>query len=247
MAWNRRALLAGAGCMLAVLGYARLVRAQAVRPPQTTDEALRQLADAAGVIFTGTVTAVHRIAPPTPGAAGSVQIDFAVGDAVRGITGATYSLREWAGLWEATDQPFRVGQIFLMLLHTPNASGLSSPVGGQDGAIPIHAADPAATAASQTLAGAASFTGTTSASAPSETVDLRWIATRVQTAVLYRTPARPIGSHTVVADKVSPEAVPASAAPSAGTQATTAASLAVPYSSVLLKLQAWEAARHAGS
>ena len=72
------------------------------------------------------------------GATGVVEIEFAVEDAVRGVSGGTYTLREWAGLWPAGDEPFRVGQRYLMLLHAPGAAGLSSPVGGMDGAIPIR-------------------------------------------------------------------------------------------------------------
>ena len=85
-------------------------------------------------------------------------------------------LREWGGLWEGTDERYRVGQRLLMLLHAPGASGLSSPVSGMDGAIPL-------------LAGA---------SATAEPmVDLRWVAARVSRGpVRYRaetprTPARP--------------------------------------------------------
>jgi hypothetical protein len=37
------------------------------------------------------------------GATGVVEITFAVEDAVRGVSGSTYTLREWAGLWPAGD------------------------------------------------------------------------------------------------------------------------------------------------
>ena len=63
-----------------------------------------------------------------------------------------------------------------LLLHAPGAGGLSSPVGGMDGAIPIRGVeteikDPNLSAAD--LAKAAP---------PVPTVDLRWVATRVQRA-----------------------------------------------------------------
>jgi hypothetical protein len=106
-------------------------------PPQSANDALHSMSRLAGAIFTGQVVAVRRI-EGVNGATGVVEIDFAVEDAVRGVGGSAYTLREWAGLWPAGDEPFRVGQRYLMLLHVPGAAGLSSPVGGTDGAIPIH-------------------------------------------------------------------------------------------------------------
>jgi hypothetical protein len=128
-----------------------------------TEDALHALARLAGVIFTGQVVAVRRHVA-NDGAAGVVEIEFAVDDAIRGTGGGSYTLREWAGLWAAGDEPFRVGQRYLMLLHAAGAAGLSSPVGGMDGAIPIRG-------------------GTT---VDSRTVDLRWIRTRVVQPIGYR-------------------------------------------------------------
>ena len=140
---------------------------------QATEDALHATARLAGVIFTGQVVAVRRHAA-NDGSAGVVEIDFAVDDAVRGVSGGVYTLREWAGLWTAGDQPFRVGQRYLMLLHSPGPAGLSSPVGGMDGAIPIRG-------------------GTALAS---RTIDLRWIRTRVVQPIGYRaaTVGRPAAS-----------------------------------------------------
>jgi hypothetical protein len=76
----------------------------------------------AGVIFAGQVIGVRRLDGGN-GATGVVEITFAVEDAVRGVSGSTYMLREWAGLWPAGDEPFRVGQRYLMLLHAPGAAG----------------------------------------------------------------------------------------------------------------------------
>lgn len=123
-----------------------------------TKDALHDMVRLAGVIFAGEVVAVRRL-PANDGAAVGVEIQFAVDDAVRGVDGGSYTLREWAGLWAAGDEPFHVGQRYLMLLHAPGAAGLSSPVGGMDGAIPIRG-------------GAA--------------VDLRWIAARAVRPVVYR-------------------------------------------------------------
>lgn len=154
------ALCAGVGSSCA---FGQVAAPPASLTDPATEDALHAMARLAGVIFTGDVVAVRRH-DANDGAAGVVEIEFAVEDAVRGVSGGSYTLREWAGLWAAGDEPFRVGQRYLMLLHAAGAAGLSSPVGGTDGAIPIRG-------------------GTASAS---RTVDLRWIRTRVVQPIAYR-------------------------------------------------------------
>jgi hypothetical protein len=83
-------------------------------------------------------------------------------------------LREWSGLWVADNQRYRVGQRLLMLLHAPGAAGMSSPVGGLDGAIPIRQ-------------GGAVSQLTDSSTAPQRPfVDLRWLGARLPHTVSYR-------------------------------------------------------------
>ena len=159
-------------------------------PPAGVEDALHEIADAAGVIFTGQVTAIRRI-PGEGGASGVVEVDFLVDKAVRGCTtGSTYKLREWAGLWTDSNSRYQVGQRLLMLLRNPGPSGISAPVGGMDGAIPIRGVEseittPGAPTATGATVTATSFAATTPASTPATTaaplariVDLRWIATR---------------------------------------------------------------------
>jgi hypothetical protein len=181
--------------------------------PQTQEDALHAMARLAGVIFTGQVIAVrhHNAAG---GSSGMVEIEFAVEDAVRGVSEGGYTLREWAGLWAGGDEPFRVGQRYLMLLHAPSATGLSSPVGGMDGAIPIRGGGPAVPEAAT--------------SADELLVDLRWVATRVISPTGYATPAtaRPITVHAETAK------------PQASTKTTTSREAA--YTSVLGMLRGWE-------
>jgi len=154
--------------------------------PQTTNDALHAMSRLAGVIFTGQVIGVRRL-DAVNGATGVVEITFAVEDAVRGVSGSTYTLREWAGLWPAGDEPFRVGQRFLMLLHAPGVAGLSSPVGGMDGAIPIRGSvQTQATASAETVSAGTASAGT-SALADGRVVDLRWVATRAVRPASYRT------------------------------------------------------------
>jgi hypothetical protein len=142
---------------------------------QTVEAPLHEMADVAGVLFVGDVLRVHRVDGGGL-ASGVVEVEFHVDHAVRGCgVGGSFVLREWAGLWAGGEQRYRVGERLLMLLHAPNAAGMSSPVGGLDGAIPIRGVE-------GELAGAA--LGATTAR-PVEMVDLRWVGTRVVRTVSY--------------------------------------------------------------
>ena len=144
--------------------------------PQTVEAALHAMSDRAAVVFVGTVTAVRRVGTDEASAgAGEVDTEFAVEQGLRGTaSGGTYTLREWAGRWAGTDERYRVGQRLLMMLHAPSASGLSSPVGGADGAIPIRGG------------GAAVGEGDGSTAAGTAVVDLRWVGARLRRPVVYR-------------------------------------------------------------
>jgi len=153
---------------------------------QTVTDVLHEMSDRAGVIFMGQVLAVRL--PGNAGlASGVVEVDFRVDQPILGCrAGQAYVLREWAGLWIGV-QRYRVGQRLLMLLHAPSVGGMSSPVGGLDGAIPIRQS--AATGA------AAMGAVTESSGTPPTTlsfVDLRWLGAKVQRSISYRTePVRP--------------------------------------------------------
>jgi hypothetical protein len=136
--------------------------------PQTALDVLHQMSAKADVIFAGEVVAIRR---PNDGV---VEVEFRVDKAIRGCAvGTPYILREWAGLWTADNQRYHVGRRLLMLLHAPSDSGMSSPVGGLDGAIPIRQGD------ALPLADMA-----TPAQPPY--VDLRWLGVRLPHAVTYR-------------------------------------------------------------
>jgi len=134
--------------------------------PQDIETALHQMSDKAGVIFVGQVAKVRR-------RGGVVEITFEVDQAVRGCSVGSYVLREWAGLWEGDDQRYRVGERLLMLLHAPGASGMSSPVDGMDGAIPI------------VRGGSAVLAANSSARVSPPAVDLRWVGTKLLHPVSY--------------------------------------------------------------
>jgi hypothetical protein len=214
------------GLFLGVALWANCGQAQVVSQP--SEDALHAMTDLAGVIFTGQVVAVRQHVAAN-GAAGVVEIEFAVEDAVRGVSGSSYTLREWAGLWPGGNEPFRVGQRYLMLLHAPGASGLSSPVGGMDGAIPVR--------------GGAATDG--------RAIDLSWVGTRVVRPTVYvQTQTQgPVGGP-IAAQAQFLSATPnfamahvaAVSAPIEGTSASAQQSTA--YSAVLGMLRSWETGDH---
>jgi hypothetical protein len=161
--------------LMAALVHGQVAPAEPVVQPQTVVDILHQLSDEADVIFAGQVLSIRR---PNSGV---VEVQFRVDQAIRGCTaGTAYVLREWAGLWAGDNQRYRVGQRLLMLLHAPSAAGMSSPVGGLDGAIPIR------------QAGAAMAPGDEVATPQQPPyVDLRWLGARLPHAVSYQSePAR---------------------------------------------------------
>ena len=145
----------------------------------TVEAALRGMSAQAAVMFVGTVTGVRRVgADGFAAAAGVVEISFAVERGMRGVAdGDSYVVREWGGLWSATDKRYVVGSRLLMLLHAPGATGLSSPVGGMDGAIPVKGTSPLV----------APENGAAAMDAP--VVDLRWLAAKLARPVVYGTRA----------------------------------------------------------
>jgi hypothetical protein len=215
-----------------------------VASPQTVVDVLHQLSDKADVIFAGQVIAVRR-----PNDADWVEVEFRVDQAIRGCSAGTpYVLREWAGLWAGGNQRYRVGQRLLMLLHAPSAGGMSSPVGGLDGAIPIRQGATAAPAADTAIPPQRPF------------VDLRWLGTKLPRAVSYRNEstraAKPAGaSMSLLAQRqtvsvatsgsitsVAPiTPLPGSASPSDASVAAQQASV----DAVIGMLTSWQKARHA--
>jgi hypothetical protein len=206
----------------------------------------------AGVIFAGQVVAV-RLHKGTAGATGVIEIDFAVEDAVREVSGSTYILREWAGLASGGEQPFRVGQRFLMLLHAPGAAGLSSPVGGPDGAIPIRGSRAAGASAEDDAAPA--IPGQTDGGV----VDLRWVETRVIRPAsslpqpVARPTALPVPAHAAEAiegSALTQESATVSMSPSPITVSLSVADASVApnatYANVMAMLRSWEREDDAG-
>ncbi len=142
---------------------------------ETVTDVLHRMSDRADVIFMGQVLAVRRQDTGSE-TAGVVEVEFRVDQAIRGCAAGTpYILREWGGLWVAGNQRYRVGQRLLMLLHAPSAGGMSSPVDGLDGAIPIRQGSTATPLSASSAPPALPY------------VDLRWLGAKVPRAVSYRT------------------------------------------------------------
>ncbi len=182
--------------LAAALALTSAAYAQLPAPPATTEDALRQMLDQAGAVFTGQVTAIRRIGS-TNGSTGTLEIDFAVDDAIRGAApNSIYTLREWAGISPAAASNFIVPQFeiarrYLIFLHAPGPSGLTSPVGGPDGAIPIL---PTAEAASPTTPDALGLAAQTALaqSAPAAST----VTSRSPAHTNFRNPAAPPDSST---------------------------------------------------
>ena len=142
--------------------------------PETVEDVLHQMSDKADIIFAGQVTAIH-LSDAGTAASGFVEINFRVDQGIRGCASrGSYTLREWAGLWADNPNRYEVGRRLLMMLRGPGASGMSSPVGGMDGAIPIRGG------------GAASLLSTASTVSQAPVADLRWLGARLLHSVSYR-------------------------------------------------------------
>ncbi len=143
--------------------------------PASAQAVLLEMAGRAGVIFTGEVVGVTR-----EDASGYVDVKFRVDQPVRGVSkNGAYVLREWAGLWVSGPERYRVGQRFLMLLTARGSSGMSAPVGGTDGAIPLLAG-----VDEPLFRGNGDAPVDKATDAPEAQVDLRWLAARAVRTVV---------------------------------------------------------------
>jgi hypothetical protein len=205
-------------------------------------DVLHEVSDKADVIFAGQVVAIRR--PDTS----VVEVEFRVDQAIRGCAAGTpYILREWAGLWEGETQRYRVGQQLLMLLHAPSAAGMSSPVGGLDGAIPIRQGGAASAVANGATPRQPSF------------VDLRWLGAKLPRSVYYRNEAAPVAKPGNLSAPIHSQLRTASAAasglvtnaapitPTAGNAGSSGSSVPAQQASVsavMGMLTSWQKAQH---
>ena len=117
-----------AALLLASVGIASHAQSPSIEEGVAAE--LQLLASRAGTIFVGQITLIER--------KGSiVEVTFRVEQSVAGAPGSTCVLREWAGLWPPGHFRYTVGQRVLAFLHAPSAAGLSSPVHGAEGLVPV--------------------------------------------------------------------------------------------------------------
>jgi hypothetical protein len=116
--------------LLGWLWFSRVALTQVATPDVTVGAALRNLASRSGVAFVGRITEINR-------GTGVVEVVFRVEKPLLGDLGATYTLREWAGLWAAGQYRYSVGERVAIFLHAPGKAGLSSPVDGMEGILPV--------------------------------------------------------------------------------------------------------------
>jgi hypothetical protein len=125
-------------------------------PPETVEEALHSLYQRAEIVFTGAVTSVERTGD-------AVAVSFRVDDGIRSVvSGSTYVLHEWAGLWADDTTRYVAGERRLMLLHANSVRGFASPAGGSSGAIRLHGDAVQGTADLRWVAAQVAVTGATS-------------------------------------------------------------------------------------
>jgi hypothetical protein len=103
------------------------------RSPSRRNLGFREIARAAGMIFSGTVTKVQRH-PATAGqSVETIAITFHIETAIRGVTpNDDVTITQWAGLW-SSGQRYRIGERVLLFLYPPSKVGLTSCVAGPIG------------------------------------------------------------------------------------------------------------------
>jgi hypothetical protein len=93
---------------------------------------LQQILPPAAHVFVGRVMAVQYAEPKSDAELGIVSVTFKVEQGIRGVRTSTFTMREWAGLWNAGER-YRVGERLVLFLYPPSRIGLTSAVGGPAG------------------------------------------------------------------------------------------------------------------
>jgi hypothetical protein len=108
--------------------------------PAPAPVALSQISRAAGIIFSGRVTAIDHRSASAGEEIETVAVTFHVDRAIRGVrNGETLTIKQWSGLWSG-DQPFRTGERLFLFLYPPSRLGLTSSVGGSLGRFAVDSA-----------------------------------------------------------------------------------------------------------
>jgi hypothetical protein len=112
------------------------------RATQVRDLSLAGMAETAGSVFSGRVTAVQ---PAEVNGLPVTRVTFQVADAVKGVSGATTTLTFLGG--QKTAQfariipgmpSFSIGEDWVLLTYPPSELGLTAPMGIHQGAFRVH-------------------------------------------------------------------------------------------------------------
>jgi hypothetical protein len=121
-------------CLLDAAFLAPRATPQSLSSPAAPD--LRDVVRRSGTIFAGTVTAIELNRAPSSVA--TVHITFHVDQIMQGsaLVGTSLSINEWAGLWSAGPH-YRIGERLVLFLYPTSKLGLTSPVAGEWGRLPV--------------------------------------------------------------------------------------------------------------
>lgn len=117
-------------CGALLVGALQSCSGQARAPQVGVATELQRLAAAAPTIFVGQIVRIERTNSV-------VDVTFRVEQAVAGAVGPTCTMREWAGLWPPGQNRYLVGQRVLAFLHAASGAGMSTPVHGAEGLVPV--------------------------------------------------------------------------------------------------------------
>lgn len=124
--------------LVAGLSAGASAKSRAAAPNHVPVE-LQSMAARAGAIFSGRVISVVPVRAVASDRVATVTVTFQVEQAIRGVkAGQMFTFREWAGLWSGGER-YRAGQRLLLFLYAPSRLGLTSPVGGDSGRLPVDA------------------------------------------------------------------------------------------------------------
>ena len=115
-------------------GFATLPARSPLRFPLSPGApGLSLLTRAAGMIFSGRVTAIERVPASQNYPLETVAVTFHVERALRGVTpGQDLTISQWIGVW-SSGQHYRIGERLLLFLYPPSRLGLTSSVAGPVG------------------------------------------------------------------------------------------------------------------
>jgi hypothetical protein len=145
MSWCVAACALLGELLLPTMARAQFSAGPAAQVPATTTALLQRMASQSGRIFLGHVVAIRLLGEPAnrsfpdwPDGSRMVEITLQVEDCVRGCgAGQSIVMHEWASLWRGQPHRYSVGQRAVWMIYPENVAGMSSPVNGMMGVLPV--------------------------------------------------------------------------------------------------------------